>query len=83
MYYFPLGIMRGKKSTAKDYKYFGDWHWTHPVNGFEIPMPANKIEKIEIDPSLRIADVDLTNNKWFMDQKKNQEYRYPKNEDEK
>ncbi|KAB1065602.1 M1 family metallopeptidase [Salibacter halophilus] len=83
MYYYPLGIMRGKKSTAKDYKYLGDWHWTHPENGLEIPMPANKIEKIEIDPSLRLADVDLTNNKWFMDQKKNQEYRYPKNEDEK
>lgn len=62
-----LRMMRGNKpQEMADAKYdtLEDWPWTHPEYSFEIPVSPDKISKIEIDPSHRMADVDLSNNVW-------------------
>ncbi len=66
-YYIPTVVMRGEK---KDEMVYGqrvvmpDWAWTHPVYQLNLPIDVKKIEKIEIDPSLRMADIDRENNVW-------------------
>jgi hypothetical protein len=62
-----LRMMRGNKpQEVADIKYSTllDWPWTHPEYSFELPVSVDKIKKIEIDPSGRMADVDLDNNVW-------------------
>lgn len=66
-YHIPLEIMRGHKNdellngkqTLKK-----DWKWTHKVYQLNIDIPLQAIEKIEIDPSMRMADIDRENNLW-------------------
>ena len=66
-YHIPLEIMRGHK---KDELLNGkqtlkkDWKWTHKVYQLNIDIPLQAIEKIEIDPSMRMADTDRENNLW-------------------
>ena len=38
------------------------WPWTHPGYAFYLDWPIDRIARIEIDASLRLADVDRTNN---------------------
>ena len=65
VYHIPLRIMRGEK--GKDI-YNGlretlkDWPWTYPYYELSIDENFNQIESIEIDPSKRMADVNLKNN---------------------
>lgn len=62
-----LRMMRGNKpQEVAEIKYSTllDWPWTHPDYNFELPVSVDKIKKIEIDPSGRMADVDLDNNVW-------------------
>ena len=62
-----LRIMRGNKSNEfpdMGYQLIKDWPWTHPEYFFDIPVVLNNIVKIEIDPSGRLADTNLTNNIW-------------------
>ena len=63
-YYIPLGIMRGEKpnETTNERLVGQDWAWTHPTYSFSLDIPYADIEKIEIDPSGRMADVDKSNN---------------------
>ena len=61
----PLSLTRVDKIPEKKYaseKYSKDWHWTHPYHQVQIMMPADKIKKVEIDPSGRLLDVDRSNN---------------------
>lgn len=66
-YQIPLEIMRGSKindvieGTPVLMK---DWKWTHPVYALHIPIKLSDITKIEIDPSLRMADIDRKDNVW-------------------
>ncbi|MDX1685242.1 MAG: M1 family metallopeptidase, partial [Saprospiraceae bacterium] len=65
MYHIPLRMMRGAKpdeGLADHYLIKEDWPWTHPVYSLVIGIPFEDIESIEIDPSNRLADIDLTNN---------------------
>lgn len=64
IYYIPLGIMRGEKpnETSLTRIVGRDWYWTHPTYSFDLEIPYESIEKIEIDPSGRLADVDRSNN---------------------
>ncbi len=67
VYHIPLQIMRGEKpqeNTEAGYKVLGDWAWTHPTYTFTVDTKMKKIKSIEIDPSLRMADVVRDNNKW-------------------
>ena len=65
----PLRIMRGhkeKEATMGDALYRVaevDWPWTHPEYQLVLPVPSDRIEAIEIDPSDRLADVDQANNR--------------------
>jgi hypothetical protein len=62
-----LRMMRGNKPNEfADVKYtiLADWPWTHPEYEFVIPSSMDNVEKIEIDPSGRLADADRSNNNW-------------------
>ncbi|GAB2778489.1 M1 family metallopeptidase [Rhabdobacter roseus] len=63
--YIPLEMMRGEKKPEKTYAntiLMTDWAWTYPEYGFTIDRPLADIQRIAIDPSLRLADMDLSNN---------------------
>ncbi|PWJ44153.1 M1 family metallopeptidase [Sediminitomix flava] len=64
IFYIPLRVMRGEKPVENDTKrtQLNDWPWTHPSYTLTIPTSAKNIKKIEIDPSLRMADIDRSNN---------------------
>ncbi len=66
IFYAPLESMRGAKAEEYDIKrtILPDHRWVDPSFSFEIPAKAKKIAKIEIDPTHRMADVDLENNVW-------------------
>ncbi len=64
-FHIPLDIQRGeKKDEKKTAKYYvsTDWQWTNPAYDLTIPAPKKDIAKVEIDPSLRMADVNRDNN---------------------
>lgn len=65
LYHIPLRIMRGHKSFEefdRDIRIEEDWPWTHPTYTVRSVVPMSDIEKIEIDPSGRMADVNRKNN---------------------
>lgn len=67
IYTIPLAIMRGEKTSDKwndDVKLLADWPWTHPTYEITFDKKFKNIEKIEIDPSLRMADIERNNNVW-------------------
>ena len=63
-HYIPLRIMRGEKGPdlAKFNKVHKDWGWAYPTYELNLELPLKKIEKIEIDPSRRLADIYPLNN---------------------
>lgn len=63
-FYIPLEIMRGEKveNLYKKKTLLVDWGWTYPEYSFTISRPVTDIERIVIDPSQRMADMDLDNN---------------------
>ena len=62
-YYIPLQIMRGEKaSETKKREILEDWAWTHPTYTFTIPTKMAKIKSIQIDPTGRMADINVENN---------------------
>jgi len=65
-FYIPLEIMRGEK-TEKLYSktaQMADWGWTYPEYSFTIDRNIADIQAIVIDPSQRMADIDVDNNAW-------------------
>lgn len=64
MFYIPMVIMRGEKPAENDMKrtVLSDWPWTNPSYTFDIPAQKNTIKTITIDPSERMADMNLQNN---------------------
>jgi hypothetical protein len=63
-YYIPLRIMRGERPMEKgeDLQILEDWPWTNVSYALTIDRHITDIQSIEIDPSLRMADVDRSNN---------------------
>ena len=64
-YHIPLRIMRGEKAAEEgmdDFTVLDDWAWTYPEYSFTVDLPYDQIKRIEIDPSQRMADIDLENN---------------------
>lgn len=61
----PLDIMRGAKTAEEgiEYALAPDWMWVAPSYELKLPFPVESITSVEIDPSLRMADIDRTNNK--------------------
>ncbi len=64
-YTIPLNLMFGHKPLTegdKTYQLMADWDWTYPKYIFDIPQPLSKIEKVIIDPSNRLIDIDRADN---------------------
>jgi hypothetical protein len=64
-YYIPMRIMYGQKSN--EFAHINrvvseDWPWVFPTYTLEIHRPVSDIARIEIDPTMRMADVNRTNN---------------------
>lgn len=65
VYNIPLRIMRGHKpqeDSAVPQQVIEDWPWTHPEYSFNLPVALDQIETVEIDPSVRMIDVNRENN---------------------
>ena len=60
MYYLPLRIMRWEKSGMENVE--DDWAWAFPTYDLTLPVANYAVEKVEIDPSGKMADVNLDNN---------------------
>lgn len=66
-HYIPLRMMRAEKDNPTPEiprMQQADWPWTNPTYTFTIDAPLRKIDKIQIDPSGLMADIDLENNSW-------------------
>lgn len=66
IFYFPLRMMRGAKTEFGDTKatLVSDWPWTNPSKEFVIPSPINTIQKIELNKSKRVPDINQKNDSW-------------------
>lgn len=66
MHYIPLTIMFGNKPNEDDSikRIVHDgWRWTHPTYSLTLDVPISQLRSINIDPSMRLADIDRNNNK--------------------
>ena len=65
MHYIPLNLMYGEKPAEGSIPrtVHTEWRWTHPEYTFETTRSIKDIKSIEIDPSMRLADINRTNNK--------------------
>ena len=66
-YNIPLRIMRGSKEKdiiGEGFKVISPWPWVYNFYEFIIDLPLNEVEKIEIDASTRMADINRKNNIW-------------------
>ncbi len=65
VYHIPNTLMRGEKPREFEdlgFEVLSDWPWTHPQYEMELGIPMEDIKEIYIDPTGRMADIDLTNN---------------------
>jgi len=66
-YNIPLRIMRGSKEKdiiGEDFKVISPWPWVYNFYEFIIDLPLEEVQKIEIDASTRMADINRNNNIW-------------------
>ncbi|MBC7774898.1 MAG: M1 family metallopeptidase [Phycisphaerae bacterium] len=66
IFYAPLEGMRGEKPAENktERTVLPDHRWVDPTYEFEIPEKMKKVATVEIDPTHRMADVNLENNVW-------------------
>ena len=63
-YYIPLRMMRGEKgSDTFSGEFRADWPWTHSHYTLS-DIPQGGIKSVAIDPSGRLADINLADNIW-------------------
>ncbi len=63
IFHIPMDMMLGEKgSDYYDFNVLPVWNWVAPEYEFSIDAGPDKIEKIIIDPSKRMADIDRENN---------------------
>lgn len=66
IHYIPLSLMYGEKPVEDSIikrKVYEAWRWTHATYVIETSRKLTDIITVEIDPSLRMADIDRKNNK--------------------
>ena len=64
--YIPMYLMFGEKpqeDPTVPRTVFEEWKWTHPTYTFEVKRKLSEMKMLEIDPSLRMADIERKNNK--------------------
>ncbi|MGB0390815.1 MAG: M1 family metallopeptidase [Salibacteraceae bacterium] len=59
-YYIPLRQMRGEKEFTG--QTLTDWAWVNPNYSFDLGVEFSNVLKVEIDPQLMMADINLENN---------------------
>lgn len=68
--YIPLRIMRGAKGvedTNTERVTAEAWPWTNPTYTVKVNRKASEIRAISIDPSLRMSDIDRSNNEFLLE----------------
>ncbi len=70
MHYIPVNLTYGNKSNEANVSrtIHKEWNWVNPDYDIEIGHSVSEIKSIEIDPSLRLADVNRANNKIIVPQ---------------
>ncbi len=66
MHYVPMNLMYGAKpaeDAGVSRKVYEPWRWTHSTYIIETAKKLTDFKIVEIDPSLRMADVERKNNK--------------------
>lgn len=65
MHNIPLNMMYAAKPAETNDLYIIDkeWYWVNPVYNLHISRTVSDIKSIEIDPGMRMADVNRANNK--------------------
>ena len=69
IYNIPLVIMRGEKPQEfqkMGYTVAADWPWTHPNYELNIPTLISNIDRIFIDASQRMADLENSNDSYIV-----------------
>jgi Peptidase family M1 domain len=65
LFYAPLESMRGAKPAGESkYTLLPDHRWVDLQYEFDIPKSVRNIKSVQIDPTHRIADIDLSDNEW-------------------
>lgn len=65
-HYVPLNLLFGSKAAESNQaprKEYAEWKWTHPTYEIQTSQRLTDIVTVEIDPSLRMADLERKNNK--------------------
>lgn len=64
----PMHLMRSPKvnefSSNIDFNIANEWRWVDKTYSLDIPTAGKSIKKLEIDPTLRMADINRLNNTW-------------------
>ncbi|MCX8019824.1 MAG: M1 family metallopeptidase [Chitinophagaceae bacterium] len=65
MHYVPMNLMYGEKPQEDTVpgKVYEPWKWTHSTYVIETGRRLTELVTAEIDPSLRMADIDRKNNR--------------------
>jgi len=65
MHYIPLNLMYGEKPAENTIPrtVHTEWKWTHPEYQFTTTRSIRDIKSIEIDPTHRLADIKIDNNR--------------------
>lgn len=65
MHYIPMNLMYGNKPAENTIPRIihNEWNWTSPDYSFGTKRGIQDLKSIEIDPSMRMADVNRSNNK--------------------
>jgi Peptidase family M1 domain len=66
MHYVPMYLMFGEKANEDamiSRKVYDAWKWTHPTYIIETDRKLADFSIVEIDPSLRLADIERRDNK--------------------
>ena len=67
LYYIPMNELLGSKPQEDKSIAWTEsvsWPWVNTTYVLKIPRPIASIENLEIDHSLRMADINRKNNKW-------------------
>lgn len=66
LHYIPLDLMYGEKpveETEIPRKVYDAWKWTHSTYTIETSRKLTDFTLVEIDPSMRLADIERKNNR--------------------
>lgn len=67
MFHIPTDLTFGHKPAENNdyvWRFLPAWDWVKTTYLLPIPKAKQQIQRIEIDPSLRMADINRKNNVW-------------------